>query len=92
MPPEQLEIAAATYTRRLNTFVKNGLPMGEAENLADQMFERDREGLDDRRVCFECKNYVANHCTAYKDKFGRPTRPLRFILQRCDHFKLKGSK
>ena len=92
MPPEELEVAAATYTRRLNTFVKNGLPMDEAENLADQMFERDREGLDDRRICFECKNYVDKHCTAYKDRSGKPTRPLRFILQRCDYFKLKGSK
>lgn len=92
MTEEQLEKAIETHVRRRNVFVENGLNESDAWDLAEQMFTRDKEKLDDRRVCFECKNHVDKHCIAYKDKFGKPTMQLRFILQRCPKFILKGKK
>ena len=87
---EELEIAVTVHARRRKVFIAEGLCEDQAWDLAEAMFERDRDIGDDRRVCFECKNYVAKHCTAIRDKFNRPTMQLRFILQRCDHFQLKG--
>ena len=92
MKKEELEIAIAVHARRRKVFIEEGLCEEQAWDLAEKMFERDRDGLDDRRVCFECKNYVAKHCIAYTDKFNRPTMQLRFVLQRCPKFILKGKK
>lgn len=83
----------ARHKKRMQTFMAEGLPEFEASELADEMLERDRRGaMDDRRVCFECRNFVHRHCTAITDKFGRPTKQLVFILQRCKKFDLKGKK
>jgi hypothetical protein len=92
MTEEEMEKAFARYKRRVETFMQEGLCEEGAYDLADQMFERDRDGHDDRRVCFECQNYVGRVCMKMKDKLGKPQMPLRFILQRCDYFQLKGSK
>jgi hypothetical protein len=73
-------------------FIEEGLCEEQAWDLAEKMFERDRDIGDDRRVCFECKNYVNRHCIAYTDKFNRATMQLRFVLQRCPKFILKGKK
>jgi hypothetical protein len=58
----------------------------DAERLAEQLMRRDRpaEG-DNRRVCFECRHLNGKRCKA------QSVPPLRFILQRCDFFKLKGT-
>lgn len=74
------------FQRRLATFLKEGLSEHESERLAEQMLYRDRpECGDDRRVCFECKHLRQNvRC--------RPGfLPLRFVMQRCDGFELRGS-
>ena len=92
MSEEELEIAVTVHARRRKVFIEEGLCEEQAWDLAEKMFERDRDIGDDRRVCFECRNHVAKHCTAYTDKFGRPTMQLRFILQRCPKFILKGKK
>ena len=92
MTEEELEKAIIRHTSRRKTFISEGLCEEQAWDLAEKMFERDKDGFDDRRVCFECKHYVARHCTKITDKFGRPTMQLRFILQRCEYFKLKGKK
>ena len=92
MTEEQLEQAIERHARRRKVFMEEGLCEDKAFALAEQMFERDKDPHDDRRVCFECSHYVAKHCTKITDKFGKPTMQLRFILQRCDHFKLKGTK
>jgi hypothetical protein len=92
MTEEQLELAIERHTRRRKTFIEEGMCEDQSWELADQMWERDVDIGDDRRVCFECKNYVAQHCTKITDKFGKPTMQLRFILQRCDYFNLKGKK
>jgi queuine/archaeosine tRNA-ribosyltransferase len=92
MTEEQLEQAIERHARRRKVFMEEGLCEDKAFALAEQMFERDREGLDDRRVCFECKNYVNKKCKAILDRKGQPTMQLRFILQRCPKFSLKGKK
>jgi len=83
-----------TFTKRYLTFVKEGLDGDEASDLAEKMLVRDFEGWDDRRVCFECKKYDSKNGTCPKivDGKGRPQKPLRFILQRCEWFELKGKK
>lgn len=73
------------FLNREAVFIKEGLDADGAERLAQQMLYRDRDG-DDRRVCFECKHLRANaRC--------RPGMlPLRFVLQRCPGFELKGMR
>lgn len=92
MTEEQIEQAIDRHARRRKVFMEEGLCEDQAWDLADKMWNRDNDIGDDRRVCFECRNYVAKHCTAYRDKFNRPTMQLRFILQRCSRFELKGKK
>jgi hypothetical protein len=92
MTEEDLEKAILRFDRRYKTFLSEGLCDDMAYKLAEQMYERDLDPQDDRRVCFECNNYLGKVCIKIKDKSGRPQMPLRFILQRCDDFKLKGTK
>ena len=80
------------FNRRMATFIKEGLCSDGAYDLASAMLERDRDPHDDRRVCFECENYVMSTCLKIRDRKGKPQMPLRFILQRCEHFQLKGKK
>lgn len=81
------EVELSTLSRRMKVFRQEGLNEEEAEELAVQMLERDFEG-DDRRICFECTKYhpAKVTCTVFRK------RPLRFTLQRCESFKLKGKK
>lgn len=75
------------FLKRETIFINEGLDADGAERLAQQMLYRDRpDSGDDRRVCFECTHLRANaRC--------RPgVLPLRFVLQRCDGFELKGTK
>ena len=92
MTEEQLEKAIDTHARRRKVFVENGLIESDAWDLAEQMFTRDKEKLDDRRVCFECEHLKGRECHGITDRFGKPTTQMRFILQRCPTFKLKGKK
>lgn len=92
MTPEELKKSIARFDRRMETFRKEGLSNDEAYDLASAMFDRDRDPQDDRRLCFECEHYVGKVCLKMRDKLGKPIRPLRFILQRCPMFQLKGQK
>ena len=80
------------FDRRMETFRKEGLSNDEAYDLASAMFDRDRDPQDDRRVCFECTHLAGKVCLMMRDKYGKPQIPLRFILQRCPDFQLKGQK
>lgn len=83
----------SVWRRRKDAFVSEGLETEEAGYLAARMMMRDREqGLDDRRVCLECKHCKAKKCEAIRDKYDKPTTQTRFMLMRCDYFKLKGTK
>jgi hypothetical protein len=92
MTEEQLDKAIATHERRRGVFISEGLCEEGAFELAEQMMSRDEDPFDDRRVCFECRHYMARLCTKIRDRYGKPTMQIRFMLQRCDHFKLKGKK
>jgi len=94
MTEEELEKAVIRHARRRKTFQEEGLSENDAWDLAEQLFERDIDPLDDRRVCFECDNYntLKKTCKKLVDKMGYQQRPLRFILQRCEFFQLKGKK
>ena len=76
--------------RRMARFMADGLTHAQAEDLAGRMFDRDRDSMDDRRVCFECTGHKDKLCHRILDKQKKPTSQLRFVLQRCDHFDLKG--
>lgn len=76
----------ARYQRRLDTFVREGLEASEAARFARLMLLRDRDGFDTRRSCFECRHLRDNA----RCKPGY--LPLRFVLQRCPGFELKGAK
>ena len=72
--------------KRAGAFVGAGAEPHEAGYLAWRLLRRDRpDSGDDRRVCFECKHLRENaRC--------RPGYlPLRFVLQRCEGFELKGA-
>jgi len=89
-----LDKEIARHEKRRARFEEEGLTPDEAYDLADKLFERDRDEFDDRRLCFECTNYndKAKTCSKIVDKLGKQQRPLRFILQRCDWFNLRGKK
>lgn len=89
---EEQEREELIVQRRAKKFIDDGCPTEEAYDLAGLLKLRDREGLDDRRICFECKHYANKRCNAILDRFNKPTQQLRFILQRCDYFQLKGTK
>lgn len=80
------------FNRRLDIFIREGLCRQGAFDLATAMHNRDMDPDDDRRVCFECQNYTGKVCLELTDHRGKYQMPLRFILQRCDSFKLKGTK
>ena len=89
MSDEKSEIR---FNRRYHRFLDEGLCQDGAYALASQMHERDNDPFDDRRVCFECKNYSGKVCLKMRDRLGKYQMPLRFILQRCENFSLKGQK
>jgi hypothetical protein len=95
---ESEEMDYLVMGRRKAAFVTAGCHPEEAAELAYHMMVRDRENrgstnpLDDRRVCFECKGLSGRDCLFVKDKKGKPIPPLRFHLQRCPQFELKGKK
>ena len=87
---DDLDKYITRHYNRMQKFVDEGLDEDEAFDLAESMWTRDENPMDDRRVCFECKHLAVKYCSAILNKFGRPTEPYRFILQRCDKFQLKG--
>ena len=91
---DDLELELKRHERRRRRFIAEGCTEEEAWELAETLFDRDRDPMDDRRLCFECKNYVDDKkvCQKMTDRYGRPQRPLRFVLQRCPDFKLKETK
>ena len=87
---DDLDKKITRHYNRMQKFVDEGLDEDAAFDLAEAMWTRDEDPMDDRRVCFECKHLAVKYCSAFLNKFGRPTEPYRFILQRCDKFQLKG--
>ena len=92
LPEDVLIKAIAQHTKRLNVFMNEGLSYDAAFDLSNKLCDRDHFDLDDdRRVCFECTHYVKKQCNAFLDRFGKSTECLKFVLQRCEKFNLKGA-
>jgi hypothetical protein len=90
MTDEELLAAILAHQRRRKVFQDEGLSQEEAYELADDLWDRDENGGEER-VCFECRHLEGKKsCTKIRDSQGNPTNPDRFVLQRCDKFKLKG--
>ncbi len=87
---DDLDKKITRHSNRMKKFVDEGLDEDEAFDLAESMWTRDEDPMDDRRVCFECKHLAVKYCSAILNNFDQPTEPYRFILQRCDKFQLKG--
>jgi len=86
---DRLDKAMVRFEKRRLTFIREGLTPEEAFSLAERMYERDKDPQDDRRVCFECKHLSGSKCHGIKVA-GKPTDAMRFMLQRCEAFSLKG--
>lgn len=65
------------FTSRVMLFMRRGLDGAQADELADRLVIRDREG-DDRACCAECRHARAQACPS-----GSPL-PLA-ILHHCGH-------
>jgi hypothetical protein len=77
-----------TFTTRVMLLMRRGVPSTDADDLAERLVKRDRDG-DDRRMCHECAAYrpgrCGNHQSAglHKAELGRD---LATTLQRCPGF------
>ncbi len=81
-----------TFTARLARFTDQGRILADAEALADELVQRDREG-DDRRVCLECLHLQRGRCgnwqvagIAIRSRDAQLPPDLILQLQRCDGF------
>ena len=75
---------------RAELFEVKGVQPSEIYDLVMRLRMRDREG-DDRRMCFECRNFAGVSPWACKSKHGLPgllPPDLPLLLQRCDGFDL----
>jgi hypothetical protein len=90
---EWSEEEIVTYMKRVNKFLTSGMKVSDAEDLAEQMTERDFSKDDDRRVCFECRKLNKDlTCPAMLDNRKKPLPAPWQVLRRCDYFELKGNK
>ena len=74
------------YLGRVETFSRRGVGLDKAETLADAMVFRDRDGMDDRRSCFECQHFSPRRKTCgnfSSSRVGPELGDLAVMLQRC---------
>ena len=86
-----------TFIARQDRFASKGLPLLEAESLADKLVLRDRD-MDDRRLCLECNHLggsgqISWRCAnwqaagvASRSRDAQLPRDLVCTLQRCAGF------
>lgn len=82
-----------TFAGRAMLFSRHAMPPVNAEGLAYQLVNRDREG-DDRRLCLECCNLTGRagawRCNQWQQAgmvgAGVPSGMV-LVLQRCNGFK-----
>jgi hypothetical protein len=81
------------FSQRRTRLLRWGCGESEADDLAERMTLRDRQG-DDRRMCLECSNLGdTGRCIAAASGriagADRRVEPVRNILQRCEAFGLR---
>lgn len=74
------------FEARLALLTDQGLNLGEAEELAEMLVQRDRD-QDERRLCLECVHYRRGRCSNWQAA-GVPQElgELTNKLQRCPGF------
>lgn len=82
------EAEVETFMSRVDLFMRRGLTDKEAEELADRLLIRDREGCD-LRGCPECAHGSAGRCAARRAAASRdaPVAYSKDVLSRCPRFK-----
>ncbi|HEX5687374.1 MAG TPA: hypothetical protein VFY73_25440 [Ideonella sp.] len=88
------DATCARFVARVTLFLRRGLTASDADDLAERLVLRDREG-DDRRMCLECSNLTEQgRCLAAWRRAlpgaDRRLEPVQTILQRCECFHQKG--
>ena len=81
------------FTARVMMFMRRGIGADQADNLAERLTLRDREG-DDRRMCLECSHLGdGGRCLAAAagrlPGGDRRLEPVQSTLQRCEAFGLR---
>lgn len=85
----------ARFQARAGMFQRRGFCADDADDLAEMLALRDREG-DDRHMCRECRELApSGRCRAAArgdvPGAGRPMEPVLDILVRCPSFKAAAS-
>jgi hypothetical protein len=84
---DDAEIAA--FTTRVLLFVRRGIDATDADDLAEHLTLRDRDG-DELRLCLECQHYRPGRCGNHRAAgLNSPElgRDLAAMLQRCRGFR-----
>ena len=81
-PPTEHE--AVTIEQRRQLFESKGFTAAESESLAHGLMLRDRDVVDNRRACGECRNWFGGRCKLRLYPIG--DEPLIYALHRCDGF------
>lgn len=77
-----------TFVNRVSLFMRRGVTATDADDLAESLVLRDREGLD-MRLCLECVHYRPGRCGNHVAAgIGGPSlaSDLATMLQRCQGF------
>lgn len=84
------------FMARVALFGRQGLALAQAQDIADRLVGRDRDG-DDRRMCRECSNLSGASCNnwvragvAIHRRDARMPGELLHLLQHCPGFKAAG--
>jgi hypothetical protein len=88
--PAWSEAEIAAFVARVALFLRRGMPAADADDLAERLTLRDRNG-DDRGMCVECRFLErSGGCAEARAGrlygFDRRYEPLRTVLQRCESF------
>ena len=82
----------ALFVARVSLFLRRGVGAEDADDLAERLVLRDRDG-DDRRACVECRNLAGHVSTGLRCKAARaagvaPDLPVALVMQqqRCPAF------
>lgn len=80
------------FVARVSLFLRRGVGAEDADDLAERLVLRDRDG-DDRRACVECRNLAGAISTSLRCKAARaagvaPELPAALVMQqqRCPAF------
>jgi hypothetical protein len=80
------------FVARVSLFLRRGVGAEDADDLAERLVLRDRDG-DDRRACVECRNLAGHVSTGLRCKAARaaavaPDLPVALVMQqqRCPAF------